>query len=233
VFDPRRDGEALLRHLAESEMHEAVRPDEFRQRFAAAVAVQHPHVARTLEVLEIAGRPAVLQEWLTGVPGAEWPALAAAPGVWLRLVAQAALGLQAAHAAGMPHGHLGASSFVFTTAGALKLCGLGEPAWLAASPPADAEPSVAGDLRALGRVAAGWAALAGPRKDGKPRPLPRPLQAVLGRLQAEADRYPDCAALLEDLDRAGADVPANATAWERFVRQVRGQSADTDLRQSA
>ena len=134
----------------------------------------------------------------------------------------------------LPHGHLGASSFVFTTEGVLKLCGLGEPAWLAASLPADAEPSVAGDLRALGRVAAGWAALTGPRRDGKSRPLPGPLQAVLGRLQAEAegDRYPDCAALLEDLDRAGAGVPANAAAWERFVRSIRDQSADTPLRRS-
>src|SRR5262249_30049897 len=86
VFDPRRDGEALLRHLAESEMHDAVRPDEFRQRFAAAAAVQHPNVAATLEVLEIASRPAALQEWLTGLPGTEWPSLAAAPGVWFRLL---------------------------------------------------------------------------------------------------------------------------------------------------
>ena len=73
---------SLLRHLAESEMHDAVRPDEFRQRFAAAVAVKHEHVAATYEVLEVAGRPAVLQEWLAGVPSGDWPALAAAPGVW-------------------------------------------------------------------------------------------------------------------------------------------------------
>ena len=92
VFDPRRNRELLLRHLAESEMEDAVRPDEFRQRFAAAAAVRHENVAATLEVLEIAGRPAVLQEWLHGLPSTEWPVLAGAPGVWHRLLSQAALG---------------------------------------------------------------------------------------------------------------------------------------------
>ncbi len=79
VFDPRHDRELLLRHLAESEMEDAVRPDEFRQRFTASSAVQHPNVAATLEVLDIAGRPAALQEWLLGLPGTEWPALVARP----------------------------------------------------------------------------------------------------------------------------------------------------------
>ena len=40
VFDPRRNGDALLRWLAEAEMHDAVRPDEFRQRFAALAALR-------------------------------------------------------------------------------------------------------------------------------------------------------------------------------------------------
>ena len=57
-----------------------------------AMAVAHPHLAATYEVLEIAGRPAVLQEWLTGLPSGDWSALAAAPGVWYRLVGQSALG---------------------------------------------------------------------------------------------------------------------------------------------
>src|SRR5262249_48231048 len=34
VFDPRRGQEALLRHLGEDDAGDAVRPDEFRQRFA-------------------------------------------------------------------------------------------------------------------------------------------------------------------------------------------------------
>jgi hypothetical protein len=235
VFDPRRNAEALLRHLAEDEMRDAVRPDEFRQRFAAAAAVRHVHVAATLEVLEIGGRPAVLQEWMTGLPSGDWPALAAAPGVWFRLLSQAALALHTAHAAGLPHGRLGPASFVCTAAGVLKLCGLGEPDWLArpASSVADAPPS--DDLAALGRVASGWAALASPRKGGKSGPLPNPLQAVLRRLLAESadERYTGAAALLEDLDRVSAAVPANAAAWERFVRAVREHAAPAALRQSA
>ena len=41
------------------------------------------------------------------------------------------------------------------------------------------------------------------------------------------------AALLEELERVGGDVPANAAAWERFVRQVREQSAEPALRRTA
>src|SRR5439155_2273863 len=123
-------------------------------RFAAAAAVRHPHVAATYEVLEIAGRPAALQEWLTGLAAIEWPALSAVPGVWFRLLSQAALGLQAAHQAGLVHGNLHLGQVVFTSEGVLKVCGFGEPAWLALEPPAeerDAEP--AADLSALGRCA--------------------------------------------------------------------------------
>jgi len=48
-----------------------------------------------------------------------------------------------------------------------------------------------------------------------------------------AEPYPSAAVLLEELDAAGAAVPANAAAWERFVRQVREQSLDSPLRRSA
>src|SRR5204863_3511905 len=104
VFDPRRGVEAVLRHLAESDMIDAVKPDEFRQRFAQAM-LNDPHLANTLEVLDLTGRPAVLQEWLTGLPALDWPPLAAAPGVCYRLLTQAAQGLAVAHQAGAVHGH--------------------------------------------------------------------------------------------------------------------------------
>ncbi len=236
VFDPRRNRELLLRHLAESEMDDAVRPDEFRQRFAAAAAVRHENVAATLEVQDIAGRPAVLQEWLHGLPSTEWPALTGAPGVWCRLLSQAAQALHAAHSAGLVHGHLHAASFVFTRDGILKLCGLGEPRWLAVpAPQEDGEPSVAADLAALGHIAAGWAAVTPAAKGGKVKGLPSVLSTVLGRFhhENEAKRYASSAALLEDLDRAADDVPANAAAWERFVHQVREESTATTLRESA
>jgi chromosome segregation ATPase len=235
VFDPRHNREVLLRHLAEAEMHDAVRPDEFRQRFAAAAAVQHLHVAATYEVLEINARPAVLQEWLMGLTSVDWPALAAAPGVWFRLVCQAALALQAVHAAGLVHGRLRPESFVFTGDGVLKLCGLGEPSWLAAPAQAEiSESDPAADLSALGVVALSWAAGAQTRKGTKTKPLPEVLLAVLQRLQpGEAECIPSAAALLEELDRVSAEVPPNAAAWERFTRQVREQAVDTTLRRSA
>jgi hypothetical protein len=188
-----------------------------------------------LEVLEIAGRPAVLQECRAGLPGADWPALAAAPGVWYRLLSQAALGLHTAHEAELIHGHLNGQSLLLTPDGTLKIAGFGEPSWLAVPIIArDQEPDAAGDLLALGRLAAAWATLEGAAKR-KPK-LPDALQTVLRRLSTEdaADRYPTAAALLEALDAAGTSVPPNATAWERFVRQVREQSGETaDARKSA
>src|SRR5262249_47842198 len=67
VFDAERGAPALLRHLAESEMADAVRPDEYRQRFAAAVKAPHPNLAATYAALDINGRPATLQEWVSGL----------------------------------------------------------------------------------------------------------------------------------------------------------------------
>jgi chromosome segregation ATPase len=229
VFDPRRNQEALLRHLSELEMQDAVRPDELRQRFAAAAAVQHPNVAATLEVLDIAGRPAVLQEWIKGLPSPDWPPLAAAPGVWYRLVSHAFLGLHTAHQAGLVHGHLNPHSIVLTPDGTLKLCGFGEPAWLAGAE--GAEGDAPADLAALARLAVDWAGNPGQRKGSKSKGWPASLQSVLERMTAAS--YDAAGAVLEDLDRAGADVPANTAAWERFVRQVREQAADAALRLSA
>src|SRR5207248_7447272 len=138
VFDPRRGAMGVLRHLAEAEMQDAVRPDEFRQRFAAAAGVRHENLSATLEVLEINGRPAALQEWLSGLPSSEWPFLAAVPGVWCRLVTQAASGLAAAHQAGLVHGHLSPQSAILTADGTVKLAGFGEPPWLTGAADTDA-----------------------------------------------------------------------------------------------
>jgi chromosome segregation ATPase len=232
VFDPRCNGEALLRHLAEAELADAVRPDEFRQRFAAASAVRHPHLVTTLEVLDIGGRPAALQEWLTGLPGTDWPSLASAPGVWFRLLSQAALALQAAHSAGLVHGHLSASALLMTAEGSLKLTGLGEPRWLTVPPlPDGPEPAAADDLAALGAIAADWAGLTTTGKKARSKALPEALLAVPGRLRDGG--YATAADLLGDLDRVGAEVPANAAAWERFVRQVREGVDAAEMRRTA
>jgi chromosome segregation ATPase len=232
VFDPRRGKEAILRLLSDSAMDDALHPDEFRQRFGRSI-VDHPNLARTQEVLEISGRPAVLQEWLYGFPSSELPPLAAVPGVCYRLLMQAAQGLRAIHQAGLVHGHLNENLLLLMSDGTLKICGLGEPPWLCDAP--YPEPgSVADDLAALGRIAAGWC-ISGVRKGSKTKAMPKALLHVLERLHDEGNRaYPDATALIADLERIAPEVPANAEAWDRLIRFVRENAHDdAALRQSA
>jgi hypothetical protein len=249
VLDPdRADGVCLLRHLSESEAQDAVRPDEFRQRFAALRDAAHPNLAGTLEVLDIAGRPAALQEWVAGLPGSEWPAAAGVPGVWVRLVGQAAAGLDAAHRAGLVHGRLTPDSPVLVADGAVKLVGVGEPPWLAVGPARDDDPTPGADLRALGRVAFGWvqAAAAARPKGRKPKPFPEPLLAVVRRLEADPDTpmgdtpagaepYRWAAELAGDLARLAEAYPCPPADWEALVRYAEENAADgpVPLRRSA
>lgn len=240
VFDPRRGEEALLRHLGAEQMEDAVRPDEFRQRFSQAM-LDHAHVAATWEVLDIGGRPAVLQEWLSGLPASDWPPLAAAPGVCLRLFTQGALALNAIHQAGLVHGHLSDACLFLTTDGILKITGLGEPPWLSpashrveqdgAREPADARD----DLQALGRIVSGWCTPAGVRKGPRTKPLPDSLVSILFRLTGSADNaYASAAELLADLEGASPEVPANVEAWDRLRKYVRDHAApEAILRLSA
>jgi hypothetical protein len=232
VFDPRQGAEAVLRHLAREEMDDAVHPDEFRQRFAAAAALEHPNVARVHEVLEVAGRPAALVEYPAGLPGSDWPALAAAPGAWYRLACQAVLGVQTAHQAGLAHAHLEPSSFVLTPDGMVKLTGLGAPPWLVGAPAEADNP--AADLEALGEVLAGWTTLGAPAKGARAKPLPPALAEVLARLRDEVDPpFTSAAELLAELERAGSSVSGNAAAWGRLLAHVREGAAPADLRESA
>ncbi len=234
VFDPRRGQDAVLRHLAEAEMQDAVHPDEFRQRFSQAMIV-HPNLAATLEVLEISGRPAALQEWLTGLPSTEWGLLTSAPGVCFRLLGQAALGLQTAHDIGLMHGHLQPESLLLTADGILKTCGFGEPLWLL-GPNVSTPEDVRADLDALGRIVGGWINPSGRRQGSKIKGIPDSLRALVDRLVGSdiSNLYPSAAALLEDLDRVGADVPPNSEAWDRLLRHVRENALPaTALRRSA
>jgi chromosome segregation ATPase len=237
VFDPRRSQEAILRHLGEADAVQPERVAEFRNSFNRALAVQHAHIAATLEILDIAGRPAVLQECLIGLANTDWPALVAVPGVWYRLVCQATLGLHTVHEAGLVHGHLGPDQFLLTGQGVLKLCGLCEPSWLVAAPAVrERAASVADDLADLGKLATSWSLLAARRRGAKMKPLPQSLQGILARLTGNEPSigYTTATALLEDLERAGTDLPPNAEAWERLLRHVREQAAEESrVRQSA
>lgn len=241
VFDPNRvdAGPFLLRHLAEAEMHDAVHPDEFRQRFAAARDAAHPNLAAVTEVLEINGRPAVVQEWLTGLFSPDWPAHAAHPGCWLRLITMAAAGIDAAHRHGLIHGRLTSDSFLLTADGVLKVTGFGEPPWLTPGPVSPVEPSPAADLRALGQVAFGWMQLAGKRKaTTRTKPFTDALLAVIRRLEADpeppmadtvaAERpYESAAELLTELHRLANHTPTGDDAWAKLLAHVAENSPDT------
>ncbi len=248
VFDPQlksdesatqETGTCLLRHLGEAEMLDAVRPDEYRQRFSAIRDLAHPNVAATLEVLDINSRPAVVQEWLQGLSGSDWPAAVSVPGVWHRLMMQAALGLQAAHSVGLTHGRLTANSFLLTRSGVVKLVGVGEPPWLHPGT-GDREATAEDDLRSLGKVALGWM-LGGRRKGVKLKPFPQGLVDVLRSLGVTPEEggvplavYPSTAALLEDLDRAASEVPSDNGFWDKLLSYVAENAGDgVVLRQSA
>jgi len=254
VFDPLRgcgrsaaEGAYLLRHLAEGEMNDPVHPDEFRQRFAAARDAAHPNLATVAEVLEINGRPAVLQEWPTGLVSADWPVHATHPGCWVRLATMAAAGIDTAHRCGLVHGRLTADSFVLSVNGVLKVTGFGEPPWLTVGPAANVEPTPATDLRAFGQVAFMWSQLAGRRKaTSKGRAFPEPLLAVIRRLEADAEPpmadtvatcmpYQAAAELLADLELAARETPFSDEAWDKLLTYVaeNAPNASAGLRRSA
>ncbi|MFQ3592663.1 MAG: hypothetical protein SNJ82_05655, partial [Gemmataceae bacterium] len=220
VYDPRHDRDCILRHLAESEMIDAVRPDEFRARFSAAQSLEHGNITQVFEVLEIHSRPAALVEWVNGLPSSDWPGLAAAPGAWFRLVCQAALALHAAHEVGLCHGHLEASSFLLVEDGTLKLQGLGEPAWLTSA--ASYEESPSADLVALGHLMAAWAATPPGGKAVKSKPLPEELARLVQRVQS--GEFDSAKTLIEQLDHVSVRVPASGTAWERLLKYVAEQT---------
>lgn len=232
VFDPQRGQEAVLRHLSEAEMEDAVHPDEFRQRFTQAM-LTHPNIQATLTVLDLAGRPAALQEWLTGLVSLDWPQLAAVPGVWFRLVNQAALALHTGHQAGLVHGHLRPNDFLLTSDGVVKLCGLSDPPWLVLPPVEEIQDSSAGDMAVFGRIVSRWAEH-GEGRRGKA--FPAGLKQILERLSnaSPADGYPETGTLLQALDAVSAEVPANPEAWDRLLRHVREHAIGGPvLRQSA
>jgi chromosome segregation ATPase len=247
VHDPKRatergGGAYLLRHLGELEMADAVHPDEFRQRFAAARDAAHPNLAGAVEVLDINGRPAVLQEVLVGLPSADWPAFAAHPGCWVRLATMGAGALDAAHRAGLVHGRLTSDSFLLTPDGALKVTGTGEPAWLAGAS-AGPDPSFGADLRAFGQVLFGWSQLAGKKRVSRSKAFPEALWGVIRRLEAEAEPpmadtvaaaqpYQSAGELLADLQRIARETPFSDDAWEKLLKHVTDHAPAAGLKKA-
>ncbi len=236
VFDPTADGVRVLRILGDSEMHDATHPDEYRQRFSAAALVDHPHLTRTIEVLDVNGRPAAVQEVVGGLPGSEWPAVAGSPGVWVKLLADAAGAMASAHRGGLTHGRLTSDSFVLTSAGVLKLTGFGDPPWLTNGLPPTFEPTPAADLRALGQVAFIWSQSTGKRR-GKAKGFPEPLLAVVRRLEADPENpmgdtagageaYRTAGDLHAELAKLAAKYPCGPADWDELVRAAGGGGAE-------
>jgi hypothetical protein len=230
VFDPRRGQDVILRLLTAEAVRNSGRADEFRKGFTQALATselsEHPHLVQTLEVLDVAGRPAVLQECLSGLPSADWPPLISVPGVYFRVLIQAVQGLQAIHAAGLVHGHVNESRILMMPDGIVKIGGLGEPAWLSEEPPATYPVSVAGDLLSLGQVVSKWCTPLGVRRGAKTKPPPDALVALVARLAGEDSAgYTSASELLKDLETIRNDIPANPEAWDRILRHVREHAA--------
>jgi chromosome segregation ATPase len=234
VFDPHAGGVRVLRVLGDAEMHDATHPDEYRQRFATAAAVVHPHLTATHEVLDVNGRPAAVQEVVSGLPGSEWPVSCATPGVWVKLATDAAAAIDAAHRGGLTHGRLTTDSFVLTAAGVLKVVGFGDPPWLTSGMPPAFEPTAAADLRAFGQVAYLWSQAGGKKRvKGARGGFPEPLLAVIRRLETDPENpmgdtaagvepYRSAGELHADLVKLAAKYPLTADVWDELLRAAGG-----------
>jgi hypothetical protein len=187
-----------------------------------------------------------VQEWLTGLFSADWPAHAAHPGCWVRLASMAAAGIEAAHRQGLVHGRLTSDSFVLTAAGALKVTGFGEPPWLTVGPTSSVEPTPAADLRAFGQVVFGWSQLAARRKGTKAKPFPEALLAIIRRLEADPEPpmadtvatgkpYESATELVAELTRVARETTVSDDAWEKLLKHVAENTPDAPagLRRSA
>jgi hypothetical protein len=251
VVDPRRldspsRGIFLLRQLGESEARDAVRPDEYRQRFLTLQSVQSPHLDQVLEVLDIANRPAILLDWFVGIPANEWPTVVTTPGVWVRLLQNVVEGIAAAHAMGLVHGRLTADRVVLGADGVVKCLGFGEPAWLQPlSLHGDgADPSL--DLRALGRIVERWQQATATRKRGRNKNFPDALGGVVRRLLAEAtppmgdtggflEPFVDANDLSGTLDTLARTYPCSEGEWQALLAALAEPSRNVNdsTRQSA
>jgi hypothetical protein len=216
VFDPRLGDEALLRHLSSSVDQEW--QEEYRSLFRQAATIQHPNVARTLDVLEMSGTPAVVQEWLIGLPGTEWTSQVTDPFVTLRLIGQAAAGLNAIHEAGLVHGQLQLGRLLLTAQGELKLCGAGEPRWLM-GPATMADRSFHDDVAQLTALVTPWCR-------GKPASAKRVQETAESKLmtdfveQLQENQFTTAAALKEAVDASLGSIKSDEGAWQRFLQFI-------------
>ncbi|MGW0198897.1 serine/threonine-protein kinase [Nonomuraea sp. NPDC003201] len=159
-YDTRADWVVAVKVLGARVAGGATR-EVLRQHAQAVARVIHPNVAMVLDVGDHDGAPFLVMEFLTGPSlGEELAARGPLPIVEVcDLIGQAAAGLDAAHRAGVMHGHVAPHSFRLAGSGVLKVVGFGmddrvpgDPRYVAPERAAGQEAAAAGDLYALGCV---------------------------------------------------------------------------------
>ncbi|MGW6503495.1 serine/threonine-protein kinase [Nonomuraea angiospora] len=159
-YDTRADWVVAVKVLG-ARVAGATTREVLRQHAQAVARVIHPNVAMVLDVGDQGGAPFLVMEFLTGPSlGEELAARGPLPIVEVcDLIGQAAAGLDAAHRAGVVHGHVAPHSFRLAGSGVLKVVGFGmddrvpgDPRYVAPERAAGQEAAAAGDLYALGCV---------------------------------------------------------------------------------
>ncbi len=239
----------LRREVALKVMH-ADGPEDrarFRREATLLASLRHPNIVPVFEVGESRGRCYLAMSLIDG-PSLQDASLDRARGV--RLVAEAARAVQAAHAAGILHRDLKPANLLLDHEGRLYVADfglarrLGDPAistpGMVVGTPAFMAPEQArgdsaigtsADVYSLGATL--YALLTGsapPKGCDSPFPngTPPDLRAVTRRAMAVApsDRYPSASALAEDLERWICGEPVvGERPWRRLRRRVRRNPA--------
>lgn len=230
VLDPQINQARILRVLAPREARKPGRADEYIKRHLACSKIDSEHLIPTVECLELAGLPCVIQQVINGTPFQSWPSMGGSAPVWYRLFLQAAVALRDLHQAGLFHGHLTASDLLLKPEGLLLLTDHATPVWLA--PNASQTPDgPGGDLVALAHIGRQW--WLGPQGENQ-RHMPEPLATVLARMEPDhPTAITSAKTLAEELDRAGILLPPGAAAWQRFIEEHRGPLASQETDQEA
>jgi predicted ATPase len=114
-----------LKFLPEECARDPIWLERFRREALTASALNHPHICTIYDTGECAGRPFLSMEWIQGrtleaLVGAPPPAEELA-----RLIGQAALALQAAHAAGVVHRGIKPANLMVRDDGLVKVLDFG------------------------------------------------------------------------------------------------------------
>jgi eukaryotic-like serine/threonine-protein kinase len=232
--------------------------ERLRARAAAVAQLHHSNIVELYDLGELNGRPLIVREYVEGRCLAERPAEPPLPAEQTAaLVETLARAVHDAHLQGIVHGALSPAEVLVSDDGSCKIIGLGIAAVLrdeqsdqSAKSPTRVHESIdpAADVYALGAIL--YEMLAGrppavgnsfePPRHWRPD-TPRDVEAIcLTCLEREpASRYPNAAALAEDLRRYRGrevlfiddlDAPVQQQRWARRagyeILEVLGQGPD-------